>query len=335
MAAFPLPVLHTLSGDHTPDTPETEPIRMAVHEAGNGAGRPPVVLCHGFPELAYSWRHQLPALADAGFRAIAPDQRGDGGTSRPAPIEAYSLGHLCGDLADLLDALEIERAVFVGHDWGGFVAWAMPVLFPERCAGVVGVCTPYTPFPSTDFLRQMFGDDPEQMYMLWFQEPGVAESYLDPRARLVFEKLTVGGVDPAKLAAAGTERKAGSTFNPFLGLEDLPELGGPLLSEEELEVYASTFRRTGFRGGINWYRNIDRNLAEHPEVGSRPLDLPTLMICAEWDPALPPALAATMGERCSDLEMHTIAKAGHWVQQEYPEEVNDLLIDWLSRRFAG
>lgn len=333
MSEFPLPVVHTLSGAHAP-APGAEPVRLSVHEAGHGAGRPPVVFCHGFPELAYSWRHQLPAIADAGFRAIAPDQRGYGGSSIPESIEDYSLGHLCGDLADLLDSLEIDRAVFVGHDWGGFVAWAMPVLFPDRCAGAVGLCTPYTPFPSTDFLRAVFGEDPETMYMLWFQEPGVAEAELDAHARLVFEKLTVGGTDPQRLAEAGVARESGATFNPFKDLESLPQLGAPILSAEELDVYASTFERTGFAGGINWYRNIDRNLAEHPEVGTQRLELPSLMICAEWDPALPPALAANMGSTCADLEMHTVAKAGHWVQQEYPEEVNDLLVDWLTRRFA-
>lgn len=333
MAAMPLPVRHTLSGANTPTEPDTGTVHLSVHESGIGAGRPPVVLLHGFPDLARTWRSQLGAVADAGFRAIAPDQRGYGGSSAPEQVEAYSLDHLCGDVADLLDALEIDRAVIVGHDWGGFVAWAMPALFPDRCAGVVGVCTPYTPFPTTGFLRAMFGEDPEAMYMLWFQEPGVAEAVLDPRARLVFEKLTVGGVDPEVLAAAGTSRTAGGRFNPFLDLEGLPELGERVLSDEELDVYASTFERTGFGGGIDWYRNIDANAAAHPEVGTMPLDLPTLMICAEWDPALPPALAADMGERCSDLEMHTIARAGHWVQQECPEEVDDLLVDWLTRRF--
>lgn len=334
MTEFPLPVPHTLSGANSPDHPDVGTIRLSVHETGAASQRPPVVFCHGFPELAYSWRHQLPAVADAGFRAIAPDQRGYGRSSTPEPIEAYSLDHLTGDLADLLDALEIDRAIFVGHDWGGFVAWAMPVLFPERCAGVVGVCTPYTPFPTTSFLRSMFGEDPEKMYMLWFQEPGVAEATLDPRARLLFEKLTVGGVDPQVLAESGMAREGGATFNPFIDLESVPELGEPLLSDEELEVYASNFDRTGFRGGINWYRNIDANAAAHPEVGTAQLDLPALMICAEWDPALPPALAAGMPSVCSDLEMHTVAKAGHWVQQESPDEVNDLLVDWLTRRFS-
>ena len=333
MSAMPLPVHHTLSGRNTPAEPDAGIVSLSVHEAGVGAGRPPVVFCHGFPDLAESWTNQLPAVADAGFRAIAPDQRGVGGSSAPEPISAYSLEHLCGDLADLLDALDIDRAVFVGHDWGGFVAWAMPALFPDRCAGVVGLCTPYTPFPTTEFLRAMFGEDPEAMYMLWFQEPGVAEAVLDRRARQVFEKLTVSGVDPEILAAAGVARAAGARFNPFIDLDSVSDAGEPLLTTEELDHYGATFGRTGFRGGINWYRNIDANAAAHPEVGTMPLSLPTLMICAEWDPALPPALAAKMGERCSDLEMHTIAKAGHWVQREYPEEVNDLLVDWLTRRF--
>ncbi len=334
MTGFPLPVHHTLSGANAPEGANATTIRMSVHEAGNGSGHPPVVLCHGFPDMAYSWRNQLPALADAGFRAIAPDQRGYGDTTAPDDIHAYGLGDLAGDLADLLDALEIDRAVFVGHDWGGFVAWAMPVLFPQRCAGVVGICTPYTPFPGTEFLRAMFGGNPEDMYMLWFQEPGVAEAVLDQHPRLVFDKLSVGGIDPAALADSGVARAAGSRFNPFINLESLPDLGEKLLSEEELDVYADAFGRTGFRGGINWYRNIDDNARRYPTVGVQHLDLPALMICAEWDPALPPALAADMGERCSDLEMHIVPRAGHWVQSECPEEVNDLLIDWLTRRFV-
>lgn len=334
MSAFPLAVHHTLSGDHTPGGPSGPTIRMSVHEAGIGSGRPPVVMCHGFPDLAYSWRNQLATLADAGFRSIAPDQRGCGATTAPEDIHAYGLGELTGDLVDLLDALEIDRAVFVGHDWGGFVAWAMPVLFPERCAGVVGVCTPYTPFPSTELLTAMFGEDPEGMYMLWFQEPGVAEAVLDRDPRLVFDKLMVGGVDPEVLAEFGMVRRTGSQFNPFIDLASLPELGERLLSADELDLYASTFERTGFGGAINWYRNIDENGRRFPEVGVAQLDLPALMICAEWDPALPPALAASMGERCSDLEMHTVAKAGHWVQTECPEEVDDLLVDWLTRRFG-
>jgi len=325
-------VLHTLSGIHTPDE-GGEAVRLAVHELGDGSGRPPVVFCHGFPELAYSWRHQLPAVADAGFRAIAPDQRGYGGSSIPEDISSYSLDHLCGDLVDLLDALDIERAVFVGHDWGGFVSWAMPVLFPERVAGAVGICTPNTPFPGIEFLRSMFPQD-DKMYMLWFQADGVAEAHMDPRAGTVMEKLMVGGVDPAVLLKEGIARGEGMDFNPFRRIDDFDTLGEPIASPEEVGHYVTEFERTGFRGGINWYRNMDANATRHPEVGTTPLDIPTLMITAEWDPALPPAMAAGMGKLCSDLETHMVAKAGHWVQQEYPEEVNALLTDWLTRRFG-
>ncbi len=199
MNSFPPAVSHTLSGEHDPDGPRQPPIQLSVHELGDGGDRPPVVLCHGFPELAYSWRHQLPAIADAGFRAIAPDQRGYGGSSAPEETEAYGLGQLCGDLADLLDSLEIDRAVFVGHDWGGFVTWAMPALHPSRVAGVIGICTPYTPFPGTDFLRSMFDDD-DKMYMLWFQQPDVPEAFMDPREARVRE-ADVGwsrSCDPAR-----------------------------------------------------------------------------------------------------------------------------------------
>lgn len=322
---FPPAVRHTVRQG-------PEPIQLSVHELGDGSGHPPVVLCHGFPELAYSWRHQLPALADAGFRAIAPDQRGYGSSSAPDAVDAYGLGELCGDLVGMLDALEVDRAVFVGHDWGGFVAWGMPVLHPERVAGVVGICTPYTPFPTTDFLRAMFGDD-EKMYMLWFQEPGVAEGFMDTRVEPVFRKLMVGGVDPTVLAEQGLSREGGMDFNPFRRIDEIDPPGDLVADEEELAHYVDVYSRTGFRGGINWYRNIDANAQRFPDVGKEPLDVPSLMICAEWDPALPPVLAAGMPDKCSDLEMHTISGAGHWVQQECPDQVNTLLVDWLTRRF--
>ena len=333
MTMFPPAVIHHLSGRHDPDGPHDPPIHLAVHELGDGGQHPPVVFCHGFPSLGYSWRHQLPAVADAGFRAIAPDQRGYGGSSAPAAVEAYGLGRLCGDLADLLDALEIEQAVFVGHDWGGFVAWAMPALHPDRVAGVVGVCTPYTPFPGTDFLRRMFGDD-EKMYMLWFQQPDVPESVMDPRARILFERLMVGGVDPAVLMEQQMARAEGMDFNPFRRIDEIEPMGEPIVSAEELDHIATVFERTGFRGGINWYRNMDANAAAHPDACTIPLDIPALMVTAEWDPALPPALAANMPDVCSDLEMHMVAKAGHWLPEEYPEELNALITDWLVRRFG-
>jgi pimeloyl-ACP methyl ester carboxylesterase len=307
-------------------------MEFEVASAGPVGGIP-VVLCHGFPDLGRSWAPQLDALAAAGYRALAPDQRGYGGSAKPTAIEAYSLAELCGDLVGLLDALDIDRAVFVGHDWGGFVAWAMPVLHPDRCLGVAGVCTPYMPFPTTGLLRQLF-PDPDKMYMLWFQEPGVAEAVLDAHVEEVFSKLFVAGSDPVELMAAAFERSGGEPdLNPFRSIAELEPIGESLLQGSDLEAYVDAFTSGGFAGPVNWYRNIDRNAAEYPGLGVQPLDLPCLMICAEWDPVLSPAMAADMPERISDLEMHTVERAGHFVHIERPTEVAELLLGWLQRRF--
>ncbi len=314
-----------------PRTVATNGLEMAVFEQGEGT---PVILLHGFPELAFSWRHQLPALADAGFRAIAPDQRGYGGSSRPEAISAYALRNLCGDLAGLLDALDIEKAIFVGHDWGGAVVWGMPVLYPERTLGVVGICTPYgAGGGGTDGIRALVEGDDERHYVLWFQTPGVAEGVMDPKVRLIFEVMLRGGVSPEE-AAPRMVRDGKFDMNPFRRLDEFEPMGDSFVSAEEMDYYVAAFEKTGFGGGINWYRNIDANAADVPEMG-RKLDLPCLMLTAEWDGALPPALAAGMPELCSDLEMHMIEKAGHWVQQEAAEAVNAHLVDWLGRRFRS
>jgi pimeloyl-ACP methyl ester carboxylesterase len=328
MSEFPaarrirLPDRVTASGAREPG------LTLSVHEAGSG---PAVVLCHGFPELAYSWRHQIPAIAAAGFRVIAPDQRGYGGSDAPEPVEAYGMEQLTGDLAGLLQALGVERAIFVGHDWGGFVSWAMPVLYPHLAASAIGVNTPYIPFPTTEFLRQLFTED-ERLYILWFQQPGVAEGVLDRNPRMVFEKIMRRGVAGrgGGMLQGGRE---GRDANPFRRLESFEPSGATLLTETEIDVYAKAFAARGFRGPVSWYRNVDANRARFPDVSTRPISLPCLMITAEWDAALPPALAQGMSTVCSDLETHMIAGCGHWTQQEKPEELNRLLVDWLVRRF--
>jgi pimeloyl-ACP methyl ester carboxylesterase len=304
-------------------------ISLTVHEAGDG---PAVVFCHGFPELAYSWRHQLPAVAAAGFHAIAPDQRGYADSSAPDAVNAYGLTELTGDMAGLLDAMKIDRAIFVGHDWGGFVAWAMPVLYPERTAGVIGVCTPYMAMPQTSFMRLLVNGKDERMYILWFQEPGRAEAVMDPKARLIFDRLMRAPLEPAE-AAKRMMASGELDMNPFRHIEDFQAETAPIVTAEELDTYVHAYEKTGFRGGINWYRNIDRNSREHPEIGVAKLTLPCLMITAEWDGALPPRMAAGMPALCSDLEMHNIERAGHWVQQEFPDAVNQTIVDWLNRRF--
>ncbi|MCH2184995.1 alpha/beta hydrolase [Myxococcota bacterium] len=315
-----------------PPSPSTEgAVTLSVHEGGSG---PAVVLCHGFPELPFSWRHQYRPLVDAGFRVIVPSQRGYDGSHAPIEAEAYDIDHLTGDLVGLLDALEIEQAIFVGHDWGGFVAWAMPVLHADRTLGVIGVNTPYmarSPIPPTQALRMAAGDDEGSIYILWFQEPGVAETALDAQPSLVFEKLMRQARSPAEMMAEMAE--SGGDMNPFRRLDDLPTVGNELLDTDELKVYADAFKRSGFRGGVSWYRNFDRNWERHPEIGTQTIDCPALMITAEWDVALSPALAADMPSRCTDLETVMIDECGHWTQQEKPEELNQIMTDWLGRRF--
>ena len=228
--------------------------------------------------------------------------------------------------------MKIDRAVFVGHDWGGFVAWAMPVLHPERTAGVIGVCTPYMPFPQTSFMRTLVNGKDERMYILWFQEPGRAEAVMDSKARLIFDRLMRAPLEPAE-AVKRMMASGELDMNPFRRIEDLKPETALIVTPEELDVYVHAYEKTGFRGGINWYRNIDRNAREHPQVGVEKLTLPCLMITAEWDGALPPRMAAGMPALCSDLEMHNIERAGHWVQQEFPDAVNETIVGWLKRRF--
>lgn len=336
MTSFPPARRIDLAARRLADGREAAPLGLAVHEAGSG---PAVVLCHGFPELGYSWRHQLPALAAAGFRAIAPDQRGYGGSDRPERVDAYDVHHLTGDMVGLLDGLGIERAVFVGHDWGGLVVWALAVLHPARVAGVVGVNTPNlprAPRPPTELMRLMAGGRDERMYILWFQQPGVADAVLAAQTRLVFEKLMRAGIAPGQGAARAAEMGfEPGDMNPFRRLPELPELGEAILSPEELDVYVRSFERTGFSGGVNWYRNIDRNWETAPGVGATPIDVPCLMVTAEWDPVLRPEMATGMGALIPDLETVSIPRCGHWTQQERPDELNRVLVDWLRRKLTG
>jgi pimeloyl-ACP methyl ester carboxylesterase len=307
-----------------------EPIELSVHVAGEG---PAIVLSHGFPELAYSWRYQVQPLVEAGFRVIVPDQRGYGASDSPSPIGEYDLEHLTSDLVGILDLLNVETAVYAGHDWGGQVSWAMPVLYPDRTAGSIGVNTPYALFPGTDLLRLAF-PNPDKLYLLWFQEPGVAEGVMDALVRPCFELLMRRAEKPDRESLM--EPTAGTTeadANPFIRLSETEPIGKPLLSKEELDTYVRTFEATGFRGGINWYRNLDRNRELFPELGVQKLELPSLMVTAEWDLALRPALAEGMKDLCSDLEIHMIEECGHWTQQEKPDELNALMVDWLKRRY--
>jgi len=313
---------------------ETNGVRLSAYEAvpegGADPARPVVVFSHGFPELAYTWRHQLAAVAAAGFHAIAVDQRGYGSSSRPEAIGEYDIFHLTGDLVGVLDAVGAEQGIFVGHDWGGFVVWQMPLLHPERTAGVVGLNTPYIPrFPMapTELFRMVGGDN---HYILYFQEPGVADAALAQNVDAVFTNMMRRSVDPERIRAAGAD--AGNFVDAVV---NAPVLGDEMHTPEEHAVFVDTFSATGFTGGLNWYRNFDHNWEATPQLDGAHIDgIPCLMITAEWDPVLVPAMAAGMPEVVGDLEMHEIARCGHWTQQEHPEETNRLLTDFLTRRFA-
>lgn len=306
-------------------------IDMAYYEVGPRQGVP-VVFCHGFPELAYSWRHQLAAFEAAGLWAIAPDQRGYGLTSRPSAVTDYDMEHLTGDLVGLLDHLGVEKAIFCGHDWGGIVVWQMPLMHPDRCAGVIGLNTPFmrrAPIDPIAGMRAVMGED---MYIVWFQKPGEADAALaadvDKTMRFFMRR-------PGAMAAASATPGERPTFafGPALQAWDKSDTTFQLLSPEELKVFVDTFERTGFTGGINWYRNFTRNWERSAGLPTRIDGLPCLMIMAENDAVLSPAMADGMEEVIGDLEKVLVKGSGHWTQQEKPEEVNRLILDWMGRRF--
>jgi pimeloyl-ACP methyl ester carboxylesterase len=312
---------------------ETNGIRLAVYEQGQGL---PVVFCHGFPELAYSWRYQIPAMASAGYHAIAPDQRGYGLSERPEAIDAYTIVHLCNDLVGLLDAIGIKKAVFCGHDWGGLVVWMMPLLHRDRVAGVIGVNTALmrrTPVPPIQLLKQIRGDD---NYIVAFQQPDVADRALAADVRKTFTLLMRrGGLfnaqEFAKLPADAPERKFQLLKMLKAPLESYS--GEVFLSPRALAFFVDTYTKTGFTGGINWYRNIDRNWELTKDVKYK-IDVPCLYVGAANDVVLPPSSANGMETMVPDLEKQTIADCGHWTQQEKPEEFNRIAIDWLNRKFG-
>jgi pimeloyl-ACP methyl ester carboxylesterase len=316
-----------------PDILPLNGIELAVWDSGNSSDLPPVILCHGFPELAFSWRHQLRDLPSRGVRAIAPDMRGYGLSGSPAAIEAFDLDHLTGDLEALLDAKGIEKAVFCGHDWGGLIVWAMATRRPDRVAGVIGVNTPYTKRPAMDpiaLYRQRFGDD---HYIVYFQEPGVAEAMFEADIDKTFRfYMRKSDVTPQEFDAR-PEGKRNFAFQTALQQFDVSRITNPLLSEAELAVFVETFRRTGFRGGINWYRNFTRNWRDSDTIPDL-VAQPSLMIMAENDIVLPPSASDGMEKYVPDLDRILIRACGHWTQQERPLETSEAIANWVIKRFS-
>ncbi|HEX4018506.1 MAG TPA: alpha/beta hydrolase [Frankiaceae bacterium] len=308
-------------------------LRMHAAVAGPADG-PAVLLCHGFPESWYSWRHQLLALGDAGYRVIAPDQRGYGQTDAPTAVEAYSQLHLVGDLVGLLEALGIGPAAVVGHDWGGPVAWHAALLRPDVFTAVAGLSVPFSPrVPGatlpTQGLRAALGD--AFFYVLYFQDVGVAEAELDGDIRGMLRRILYsisGDIPPEDFRFFDPKARC---FNDLLREPPaLPEW----LTEADLDVFTSEFERKGtFRHGINWYRNIDRTWELLAPFVNVKVQQPALFIGAERDAIFGlsrESVAATKEWVPNLREPIWVPDCGHWIQQEEPQIVNEALLDFLG-----
>jgi pimeloyl-ACP methyl ester carboxylesterase len=309
---------------------------MHIAEAGSG---PLVIMCHGFPESWYSWRHQLTALAEAGFHAIAPDMRGYGQTENPQSIDQFTLFHLAGDVVGLLDAIDESEAVIVGHDWGAPVAWHAALIRPDRFRGVVGLSVPYRP-------RQAGTARPTSLmpqtadaifYQLYFQQPGVAEAEFERDHRQTVRSLLYAASGEAR-ASAQVQGGGGVGMVPR-GAGLLDDRSGPSvlpawITEADVDFYGNEFRRAGFRGGLNWYRNIDKNwelLA--PWLGAK-VAVPALYMAGDRDLVLAfrgmDQLLPALKQFVPNLrETIILPECGHWTQQERPKEVNAALIEFL------
>jgi pimeloyl-ACP methyl ester carboxylesterase len=317
-------------------TIKTNGIQMHVAEQGTG---PLVLFCHGFPESWYSWRHQLKALSEAGFHAVAPDMRGYGQTEQPEAIDQYTLLHLVGDMVGLLDALGERTAVIVGHDWGGPVAWHSALMRPDRFRAVVGLSVPFRGRGPVRPTTVMPHTDAALFYQLYFQTPGVAEAELerDPKTsirRLLFSASGdaprgTGGAWEAGAAVGMVDRKAG-LLGPIPDPAQLPDW----LTSDDLDYYATRFAMSGFRGGLNWYRNIDRNWELLAPLAGAKVTVPALYIAGDRDLVVAfPGMEQTLANLATAVphlrKQIMLPGCGHWTQQERAAEVNASLIEFM------
>ncbi len=306
---FPKPTLIPVNG-----------VELEVYEAGQENAGKPIVLCHGWPEHAFSWRYQIPALAAAGYHVIVPNQRGYGNSSVPTEVTDYDIEHLAGDLVALLDHYGYEDATFVGHDWGANIVWSLALLHPNRENKIVNLALPYqerTEKPWMDFLEELLG---EEYYMVHFnRRPGVADVLFEENTHQFLRNLFRKNVPLAP-------PEPGMMIN--LASDETP-LGDPLMSDDELDVYVSAFESSGFTGGINYYRNLDRNwhlLADVDPI----IQHSALMIHGERD-LIPPS--ERLSEFVPNVDVVSL-DTGHCIQQEKPEETNQMILEWLERHEA-
>ena len=301
-----------------------------IHLAESGQG-PAVVLCHGFPETWYSWRNQIPVLVEAGYRVVAMDMRGFGETSAPERLDAYTQLHMVGDVIGVLDGLKLPNAVIVGHDWGALVAWNAALMRPDRIRAVAGLSVPYMPRSGTSVLQAMRARGNDGFYMAYFQQPDVPEEDLERDVELSLKRIfyTLSG-DPPEAERWKAVVPKGLTFVQSLAE---PKQLPAWLSQAELDVYVKSYRRTGFRGGLNWYRNSDRNTELLAPFHGAGISVPALYVAGKRD-----AVVQWSEQSIRQLPVNLrdwrgtvlLENAGHWVQQEAPAEVNKALLQFLA-----
>lgn len=307
---FPKPTLVSVNG-----------VELEVFEAGQQNSGKPIVLCHGWPEHAFSWRYQVPALVEAGYHVIVPNQRGYGNSSRPTEVIDYDIEHLSGDLIALLDHYGYEDATFVGHDWGAMVVWWLTLLHPNRVNGVINLSVPYQARgerPWIEWMEEFFGGD---YYFVHFnRQPGVADAVLNENTLQFLRNMYRKNL-PLQQPEPGMA---------MINLARAEEpLGDPIMSKGELAVFASAFESTGFTGSINWYRNMDRNWHLLADVNPI-IQQPALMIYGDRDMIPKSANLTEFVPKAESISLD----CGHWIQQEKPEETNQAILKWLEEQTA-
>jgi len=309
-ANFPTPTLFSVNG-----------VELEVFEAGQENAGNPIVLCHGWPEHAFSWRYQMPALAAAGYHVIVPNQRGYGNSSRPSKVTDYDIEHLSGDLVGLLDHYGYDDATFVGHDWGANVVWGLALLHPERVDKVISLALPYQARSEKPWILFMEGFLGSDYYFVHFnRQPGVADAVLDENTSQFLRNMFRKDLPPAP------PEPGMMMIN--LARAEAP-LGEPLMSDRELAVFVSAFEKTGFTGSINWYRNLDRNwhiLADVDPI----IQKPALMIYGDRD-LIPKS--GNLTEFVPNVDVVSL-DCGHCIQQEKPQETNQAILNWLEQQGA-
>ncbi|UII24369.1 alpha/beta hydrolase [Fulvivirga ligni] len=293
-------------------------VELEVFEAGQQNAGNPIVLCHGWPEHAFSWRYQVPALVDAGYHVIVPNQRGYGNSSQPEEVTAYDIKHLTGDLVALLDHYGYKDATFVGHDWGAMVTWGLALLHPNRVKRIIALAVPYQvrgDKPWIEWMEEVLGGD---YYFVHFnRQPGVADAILDENVQQFLSNIFRKNVPHI-------------TPEPGMAMINLARaqepLGEPVMNESELNVLVAAFESTGFTGSINWYRNLDRNWHQLADVDPI-IQKPALMVYGKYDVIPKFEGLSAFVPNVEDVSLD----CGHWIQQEKPEETNQVILDWLKK----